>query len=169
MEAFTEKIVTKEKTGKDQMFKWGIIISGVLLSLVLLSIPGVQQFAPFLVAGIGFGAYYLMKSRNIEFEYTYTNGELDIDIIIARRKRKRAFSGSCKDFEIMAKYDIDKHEQYVKGISKTIVTVSSLSSPDIYFATGNNKGQKVMILFEPGEKMLGLMKGFIPKKVFIGN
>ena len=167
MDAFTEKIVAKRKTATDRLVVWLLIISGIILALIVLSIRVLATFVPFLLAGIVFGVYYLSKSKNIEFEYSYTNGDLDIDVIIARRKRKRIFSGSCKEFDIVARYGGDKYNEYNRGIQKTIAAVSTIYAEDVYFAVTNNKGQKVMILFEPGMKMLELMKTFIPKKVLI--
>jgi hypothetical protein len=167
MDSFTERIIAKKKTSMDKLYTGGLIFCGGLITLIMFAIPVLSTFAPFLFAGLVFGEYYLIKARNIEFEYTYTNGEIDIDVIIGRRKRKRVYSGDCKEFDIVAKYGSDKYDEYIRGVQKTIVSVSSLNSQEVYFIAASNKGQRLVILFEPGMKMLNMMQGYIPKKVFI--
>ncbi|RCX08902.1 hypothetical protein DFR58_14013 [Anaerobacterium chartisolvens] len=166
MDVFIEQIISKKKNTQDVLVNAGIIAAGLILSLVIFSIPYIQSFAIFLFAGIAFGVYYLITSRNIEFEYILTNGELDIDKIISRRKRKRVFSASCKDFDIVARVSSDKFTNEVKGIRKKLELAGSMSSPDVYFATLNLKGERTLLLFEPQKKMLDSFKTYIPRKVF---
>lgn len=126
----------------------------------------------FLCIGIGYVAYVVIVSRRIEFEYALTNGQLEIDKIVNQKKRKNLIDANCRDFEIMAKVASDKFDESVKGISEKIIAVSSLDSQDIYFFITNKKededekAKRVLVLFEPNDKMLKSIKAMIPRKFF---
>lgn len=166
MDIFIEKIVARKKGGKDVLFNLGIIAAGLIVSLVLFAIPFVANFALFLFAGIVFGVYYLITSRNVEYEYIVTNGEMDIDRIVAQRKRKRLFSGNCREFDVIAKVNSDKYTTDVKNIRNKLYLVGSMDSPDVYFLTAHYKGEKTLVFFEPDKRMLDAFKTYIPRKVF---
>ncbi|HEX3030347.1 MAG TPA: hypothetical protein VHT34_13855 [Clostridia bacterium] len=63
--------------------------------------------------------------------------------------------------------DSDMYTEEIKAIKNKIILVSSMDSPDVYFATLNYKSQKTLLLFQPDERMLSGFKTYIPRKVFI--
>lgn len=167
MDVFMEKIVAKKKDAKDTLFAAAMLLVGFIAILTVPVIPVVNSLWLFIDAGIVYGIYYLISTRNIEFEYIVTNGDLDIDKIISRRKRKRIFSASCKDFDVVARLNSDKYDNEARNIKNRIETVSSMQSPDVYFVTLSYKGERTIVFFEPDERMLNAFKTFIPRKVFI--
>ncbi len=166
MDIFQEKIVRRKKTGMDNALVVGIILLALLLIMILSSIALLSTFIPIIVVGIGYLAYMFIRNRNIEYEYIVTNGDLDIDMIIAQRKRKRIFSGSCKDFEVVAKLTSGQYDHNVQSIKKRISAISSMASPDVYFVTTVKDGEKVVVLFEPHPKMIESFRKYIPRKIF---
>ncbi len=166
MDIFLEKIVKRKKTALDGLMMAGIIILSLLLIMILSSIKVIASLSPLLVVGIGYLAYIFIRSRNVEYEYIVTNGDLDIDMIIAQRKRKRIFSGSCKDFEVVAKMTSGQYDHNTQSIKKRINAVTALDSPDVYFITTAKDGEKTLIFFEPHPKMVESFKKYIPRKVF---
>jgi len=161
-----EKIVKRKKNISDTAITAGIIVLAIILIIVLGNIPLLSAFAPIYIVGIGYLAYMFIRNRNIEYEYIVTNGDLDIDMIIAQRKRKRIFSGSCKDFEIVAKLAGEQYDHNVQSIKKRITAVSSLDSKDVYFISLVKDAQKTLVFFEPHAKMIESFKKYIPRKVF---
>jgi len=168
MDTFMEKLVTKRKVFTDNLITTGIVFGTLILIMLVLSIKVITQLGigMFLAVGLGYLAYRLITSRNIEYEYIVTNGEIDIDKIISRRKRKRIFSSSCKEFEILSKVKSNSFSQSVQSIKNRIDASSSIDSPDAFFATLNYKGEKTLLIFEPDERMLNNFKIFIPRKIF---
>ena len=166
MDNFIEKIIKKQKTGKDYLITVGLVFAGIVLFLVIQNFKILASFALVVLVGIVYGIYYVSTTRNIEYEFILTNDELDIDKIISRRKRKRIFSGSCKNFDVLAKLKSDKYTPEVVRIKKRIEAVSSLASPNVFFATLNYKGERTVLFFEPDERMLNMFKGYIPRKFF---
>ena len=167
MDVFMEKIVSKKKDIKDHLIKVGILVAGGTAMLFVPMIPIIGSMAFIIDAGIIYLMYYLITSRNVEFEYIVTNGDLDIDKITSKRKRKRVFSAHCKEFDIVAKLNSDKYDNEARNIKNRLELVSTLQSPDVYFATLTYKGERTIVFFEPDERMLNSFKTFIPRKVFI--
>jgi len=167
MDVFMEKIVVKRKNIKDYALSVLLVVAALVVFIALSFIPLISGFMPVVIIGVGYGLYRLLQSRNIEFEYIVTNGDLDIDRIIAQRKRKRIFSASCKDFDIVAKYDCLNPPTQVQNVPKRIDAISSMDSGDIYYLIVNYKTEKTAVLFEPDERMLNSFKTFIPRKVVL--
>lgn len=166
MDIFLEKLITRKKTFIDALIIVGIVLLALLLIVIVLSLRSIGSFAPIIVVAIGYVAYLLIRSRNIEYEYIVTNGDLDIDVIVAQRKRKRIFSGNCKDFEVLAKMTSGQYDHNAQNIKKRINATTSMNSTDIYFITTTVDGEKTIVFFEPHGKMVESFKKFIPRKVF---
>jgi hypothetical protein len=159
MDTFMEKLVTRKKTYIDHLITAGILIGSLLLITVVLSIQILVQLGLSLIfaVGIGYLAYVLITSRNIEYEYIVTNGDLDIDMIISK---------SCKEFDIVSPVKSSHFNQSVQNIKNRIDASSSADSPDAYFITLNYNGERTLVIFEPTEKMLTNFRIYIPRKVF---
>lgn len=166
MDIFLEKIVKRKRTVTDGMIIAGIVLLAIFIIMLAGSLKFLSAFAPIIIVGIGYLAYILIRSRNIEYEYIVTNGDLDIDMIIAQRKRKRIFSGNCKDFEIVAKMTSGQYNNNTDGIKKRINAVSAMDSADVYFLSTVKDGNKTLVFFEPHPKMIESFKKYIPRKVF---
>ena len=166
MDIFLEKIVKRKKTFIDSAIIAGIVLLAILLIMILGSIKFLSSLFLLFIVGIGYIAYILIRRRSVEYEYIVTNGDLDIDMIIAQRKRKRIFSGSCKDFEMVAKLTSGQYDNNTQSIKKRIIAVSSMDSSDVYFVSLVKDGQKTLVFFEPHAKMIESFKKYIPRKVF---
>lgn len=167
MDVFLEKLVKRKKTAKDTFIEIGSIIGAIIIAFIIVPmIPFVSSFRLFFIIAVPFFAYYIMRSRNIEYEYAFTNGELDVDKIIAESRRKKVINIDCKDFEIVARLNSDKYTNEYKNISNRIEAVSTMSSPDIFFAPFEYKGEKTILFFEPSDKIIDAMWRYIPRKIF---
>lgn len=167
MDIFIEKIVAKRKDGKDALLNIGIVLGALILMIVAMNVPVINQMALLVAVGIGYFAFRLITSRNVEFEYVVTNGDLDIDKIVAQRKRKRIFSSSCKNFDIVAKVKSSHYTPQIQSIKNKIEAVSTMAADDVYFITLNYKGEGTVIYFQPDERMLNNFKTFIPRKLML--
>lgn len=170
MDSFMEKIVARRKTPKDRLIMAGIVFLAFLLiaaSMTVLPsiVPALAGISLFLAVAVGFGAWWLMTSQNLEFEYIVTNMDVDIDQIVAQRKRKRVFSGKSKDFEICAKRNGPNYREFSKGSYKLLDFSSTPQSPDCWFVVTQFKGERVMVLFEPDDRMIQNFRRFNPSRV----
>ena len=104
---FVEKLVKRKKTGAEKLLSVMLILSAIFLIVFCFVLPIIVQVNFYVISGlvsfgIGFLVYRMITSFNRDYEYSITNDELLIDQIIAERKRSRVFTGSCKDFSIVA-------------------------------------------------------------------
>jgi|LSQX01.1.fsa_nt_gb hypothetical protein len=160
MDIFIERIIRKKPDYADYLIVFGTILITFAVAFIIMSLAGVLYFGIGLAAviAIAYIAYRIITSRNVEFEYALTNGDLDIDKIIAKRKRKRLFSGSCRQFEIMAKVSSEKHDEATKGMLTKINAASSMNSENTYFFIAHYDKRKIIVYFEPDNRMLSSIK-----------
>lgn len=167
MDIFVEKIVSKKKGTKDYLIIAGIVFAAIILALIVTPFLIQNGIIVIIYAGLIYGAKFLICKLNVEYEYSVTNGAFDIDKIINQKKRKRLFSAECKDIEIMAKVKSSKFDQSIAAAPLTIKAVSTMDSPDAYFAVINSNGKKTVVYFEPNEKMLKAIKTIIASRLFV--
>jgi len=165
MDTFMEKIVRKKKDIKDHLITAAVIIGALVLMFIVINInlAGINML---IIIGLGYGAYLIISSRNIEYEYAVTNGDLDIDKIIAQRKRKRIFSANCKDFEIVARVKSQHYTPQYRNFKNKIDCSGYIGNDDVYFIVLQYNNEQTIVYFEPSEKMLQNFRTFIPRKVF---
>jgi hypothetical protein len=166
MDIFNEKIVKKRYDMQDLLIVVGLIVAAFLL-IFLKVFLNLGMLTPLLVIGIGYGLFYLISARHVEYEYSVTNGDLDVDKIIAKRKRIRLLSIEGKDLEILAKLKSEKYTGEYKSIQKKIEAVSHMESEDVYFLVAPYKGERTILFFEPNERMLQDFRKKAPRNVFI--
>lgn len=160
---FMEKIVKRKRSGLDLALNAGIIVSAVVLSLA--AILFVPSFGLFLAAGLGYGAWFLLGQRNIEFEYALTNGELDIDKIVARRRRKRVFSAHGKEFELVAPQKSVYWSKDLRELKKVLDTTSGPEAEGVWFIVTPLGGERGVVLFQPTPAMIDALWHINPRKV----
>lgn len=164
---FNEKLIARMPDTKAYLMRAGIVLGAALIVifsfLFLLPVPLVF---PLLVSGALFGAYYLLKSTNIEYEYIVTNDEMDIDKVIGQSRRKHLLTVNCKTFDILAQAQGIYYNEYKDQTYDKVIDCSSYkNSPDRWFAVYSLEGKRYMLIFEPGEKMLAAFRTFIPRQI----
>lgn len=162
MDVFVEQIVRKKFGPKDYLVTFGCILGSCLL--IFLAFLFLVQIFVFVVAGVCFGAYYLITSRNLEFEYSVTNGDLTIDKIISRRSRKRVISLDCKLVETIGKYKPEEHT--AKHYDKKFITSIYDDGRNAWCMTLQHpKHGRILVVFSPNERILESVVSFIPRQV----
>ncbi len=164
-DVFKEQIVKKIPSSKDNLKRAGIIILAIVVSFIAMSlVPG---FSFFVIAGAGFGAYYLTSNMNQEYEYIFTNGELDIDVIYNKTRRKRMYSGMVKDFEIMAHVEDKAHVGDFNSANETKDFSSGKVNENTYAFLVSYKGKRLKVIFEPNEVLFKAISTTLPpRKLF---
>lgn len=163
---YTEVMVPKKMTAKDQAVKFLLIFFTVLFALAGL------VMMPILLIGaviLGVVDYIFIPRLNVEYEYLYVNGELDIDRIFSKSRRKRAVSYELSSMEIMAPWNSHRLDSYRNNRSIKKVDYSSGIEGEGHKPYGfviSNKNQMELVIFEPNEVMLKDIRSKMPRKVF---
>ncbi|AEV70355.1 DUF6106 family protein [Acetivibrio clariflavus] len=167
MDIFVERIVSKKKGPKEYLKALGIVLIAFLVSMVVTAYFFPDGIVVIAYVGIVYAAKHFIGNLNVEYEYSLTNGDLDIDKIINKKKRKPLYSTTCKDIEQMAKVSSSQYNESIAKAPLIIKAVSSMDSPNVYYAVINSSGRKVTLYFEPDEKMLKNLKIMLGSKLTI--
>ncbi|MBP5493065.1 MAG: hypothetical protein J6Y08_09490 [Clostridiales bacterium] len=172
-DVMAEKLVKKATTSKDRVCKCLIILFAVLLILLVLIFPlffGIGYL--FLLSGaigfgIGFGCYYYVTGMYVEYEYCIVNENFSIDVIKARTRRSPLYSGSVKDFEMVAKLKDANHpiSEFQKKDTLAVNCVSGENPDDEWYIATKMGKNNLLITFEPDEKFLKAMYRYNPRNV----
>ena len=165
-ELYTEVMVPKKPSGKDQAIKFALIFFTVLFALAGLVLM------PILLIGaviLGIVDYIFLPRLNVEFEYLYVNGELEVDRIFSKSRRKRAASYDLSSMEIMAPWNSHRLDSYKNNRSLKKADYSSGIEGEGHKPYGfviSRNSQMELVVFEPNETMLKDIRSKMPRKVF---
>ncbi len=161
MDIFCEYMVTKRKGTKEFLINAAVLFAGIFLTmLVLMFWQFLSAIAFLIVAGIWYGAVFLLKKTNVEYEYILTNEFLDIDKIMSKQSRKRMLTINLKEIESFKK----KTPADVQN-GKILDYTGCIDADNVYIIGTQKNGERVRIFFQPNEKMLGLMHKSSPKLI----
>lgn len=185
MDIFMEQLVPKKKDLKDKCLIALIIVAAIVLTIVLGIItmslsfqPQGQQPSPvtsmassfglLFIAGVWYGAYYLINSLSVEFEYIVTNSEIDIDKIMSKKRRKRLVTIDIKNASLMARTDDENNNSVYKNIPSDVkvLNFSAMSENGYtYFIDCTIDEKRTIVLWQPTSKIVDSLWKFNPKAV----
>ena len=170
MDTFIEQMVKRKLNTKDYLIMVGIVLLGMILVLacvIFINILGMLFIM--VVCGVLFGAYKLIRFRNLEFEYIFTNGDLTVDKIIDRSRRKRVVSFDVKTTSEMGRLTESNlaklsqrtvGEHFRAGINENGVTENSW-----YILAEKKGGGTFLLFFDPEQRVLDAIREFLPRQV----
>lgn len=155
MDLFCEYIVKRKKTANDYMLIVGAYILALILSFVFVVFSQfLMGFWLLLIVGAWFGAYVVMKMKDIEYEYTLANSDMDIDMIYAKRRRKNVIMLDFKHIEVCAKINDERFSnQYKNPKVDKIIDCTGNNDNDIYFVDFVGQKGSFRVLFQPSDRM----------------
>jgi len=139
-----------------------LLIVGIIAGGVLLLLGGFLGIAG---AALIILMFFLLPKLNVEYEYVFVDGQLDFDRITGKSRRKTMLRIDLEQVEIMApaeSHALDGYT-YIQTEQKDYSSGDKSSKPYVIMATVDEK--KLKILFEPNEKMLGMIKQKSPRKL----
>lgn len=165
---FAEKIVKRRISTMDrimQVFTGIVAIFGIFLLNIGPMYFGLNilVLTALLSVGIGYPAYAIIISYDVEYEYCLTNDELTIDKIISKRKRKHIFSTNCKNFKAIGPVS-DKMYARLKNSKEKIYDYTSGANIDkAWYFSVRHKGTDKTILIEYDERFMKVFRRFNPR------
>ena len=162
---YSELLVKKKRTAKDNLIKYGLIGLTALLAAAGLFLMPVLLIAAIVV---GVAAYFIIPGTDLEFEYLFVNGELDIDKIMAKTKRKKVKTLNLQEADLMAPLNSHRMDYY-NGNQKLKVLDFSSGDPEHkrYAIIMRDGGETCKIIIEPDEALAKTMRNCAPSKVFL--
>lgn len=161
MDNFKEQLVSRKPDTSVFIKKAGIFVIAVFIAVMLFIFLNVLSLI--LIALLFWGAYYLIRSFDVEYEYICTNGDLDIDKIIAKSRRKRLTTVDIKNA-------VDFGSVNGKIFNKEYSTIDASSGDNdnentYYLAYRDSKYGMCYVLISPNEDMLEVIKTYLPRTI----
>lgn len=175
MDNFREESVSKVNSGLNTLVyilaSTGMILFGIIALMNLSAVLGGNFNIPTIVITLisgaaAYGCFVLRNNQRIEYDYTFTNGILDIAKIINNRKRKKLLSADTREFEVLAPISDDGFQRMLnhKGIEQKLNYFLNRGA-GLYYAVFTHNGKKTLLVFEPSEKMVEMMKIYNPRNI----
>ena len=162
---YSELLVKRERTIKDSIIKYGLIVLTVIAVIAsLISTPLIWIAA----IALGIACYFVIPKTDVEYEYLFVNGEFDIDMVMAKSKRKRVKSFNLSEADLVAPLNSHRMDYYNGNQKMKVLDFSSGNSEHKRFGVITRlDGDLCKIILEPDEALAKAMKNSAPSKVFL--
>ena len=179
MDHFLEEVAVKRNNTLNRiayMLSWVIMIVSALLATMSLSgILGQSGFSfvalitTLIFGGIAVFIFFFHDRLLTEYEYTFTNGALDFAEVYNNKKRKSLGSLNVKTVEAFGKVNSGSFNRYLNmpGIKRMNWFLNR--DAELYYFYFSKDSNKTMIIMEPSEEMVSVIKLYIPRGVYQEN
>ena len=162
---YSELLVKKDKTAKDSLLKYGLIVLTVLAVFAGLIIT---PLALIIAVALGIACYFVIPKTDVEYEYLFINGDFDIDMIMSKTKRKKVKSFKLSESDLAAPLDSHRMDYYNGNQNMKVLDFSSGNPEHKRFGVITRlEGNLCKIILEPDEALAQAMKNSAPSKVFL--
>ena len=182
MDHFKEEIIVRKKRGFFN-FMLALITLGMMGAGLMAAIYFVQiqatMFSPdfsimsilyfIIFAAVVVGLFYVRVHIRVEYEYAFTNGELDVDKIINGTKRTHLHSIDIRKIEKLAPVEDESYAEYDKDdkMKRTYAVINRYTQT--YFLVWGEENEKQMLLMEPSEEMVKMMRLYNAKNIVVAQ
>ena len=162
---YSELLVKRERTIKDSIIKYGLIVLTVIAVIAsLISTPLIWIAA----IALGIACYFVIPKTDVEYEYLFVNGEFDIDMVMAKSKRKRVKSFNLSEADLVAPLNSHRMDYYNGNQKMKVLDYSSGNPQHKRFGVITRLDNATCkIILEPDEALAQAMKKTAPSKVFL--
>lgn len=163
---YSELLVKKEKTMKDNLVKTAAIGGTALLVLAGLFIHPLIMLPAIILGVVSY--MFVIPKTDLEYEYLFVNGDMDIDVIMAKSKRKKAGSFHMSETDLIAPMDSHRLDYYKSNQKLKVLDFSSGNEKNKrYGVVTRNEKETYMMIIEPDADMAKALKNSAPSKVFL--
>ena len=162
---YSELLVKRERTIKDSITKYGLIVLTAIAVIAGLIITPLIWIA---AVALGIACYFVIPKTDVEYEYLFINGDFDIDMIMSKTKRKKVSSFKLSEADLAAPLNSHRMDYY-NGNQKMKVMDFSSGNPEHkrFGIITKMNGDLCKIILEPDEALAKAMKNSAPSKVFL--
>lgn len=163
---YTETYVKRKMTVGMQALR--VLCVAVSILLVVGGLLTATGLLTFLGVGAMIALYFFLPSFNIDWEYVFVDGQIDFDRISGGEKRKTILRVDLDNVDVFAPEHSHELDSYRSQQGITVKKFIS-NEPDakrycLFTSKGN---EKLMVIFEPSDKMIEFAKQKSPRKVFL--
>ena len=162
---YSELLVKKDKTAKDSLVKYGLI---VLTALAVFAGLFIHPLALILAIAFGIACYFVIPKTDVEYEYLFINGDFDIDMIMSKTKRKKVSSFKLSEADLAAPLNSHRMDYYNGNQKMKVMDFSSgIEDHKRYAMITRDGGETCKVILELDDALANTMKNSAPSKVFL--
>ena len=162
---YSELLVKRERTIKDSITKYGLIVLTAIAVIAGLIITPLIWIA---AVALGIACYFVIPKTDVEYEYLFINGDFDIDMIMSKTKRKKVKSFKLSESDLAAPLDSHRMDYYNGNQNMKVLDFSSGNPEHKRFGVITRlDGNLCKIILEPDEALAQAMKNSAPSKDFL--
>lgn len=162
---YSELLVKRERTIKDSITKYGLIVLTAIAVIAGLIITPLIWIA---AVALGIACYFVIPKTDVEYEYLFINGDFDIDMIMSKTKRKKVKSFKLSESDLAAPLDSHRMDYYNGNQNMKVLDFSSGNPEHKRLGVITRlDGNLCKIILEPDEALAQAMKNSAPSKVFL--
>ena len=124
------------------------------------SVPDLVITALFL--GMAVYLFFTHDKLRTEYEYTFTNGTMDFAMVFNNKKRKSLGSLNVKKVDAFGRVQSGSFRRHTSGNDVKHLRWFLNRDAELYYFAFSKEGKKSVIVFEPSEEMVGLVKQYLP-------
>lgn len=160
--SYAETSVKQKTTARVKLLKTVLVIGAVLLVAIGL-LSGIRFLVLPAVAGVILLVWYWPRF-NIEWEYVFCDGQLDFDRIQGGEKRKTILRVELEDADVIAPMDSHRMDGYRHLPVRDFSSLRPDAKPYGIAIKAEGREEKVVLVFEPNERMMDLIRSQFPGK-----
>ncbi len=146
-------------------------ISAIVAATYLMAVMSSFNLMNVLMVVIfGGGAWMMWWGKDmlrVEYEYSFTNGVVDVSQVINNRRRKDVVSFRTREADLVAPADDPRLAELRKRKDVKIIRAYLNPGARLYFAQFRKGDSTVVLLFEPSEEFLKLMRIYNERNVVL--
>ena len=116
-------------------------------------------------AGLAVLLFFFRDRLRTEYEYTFTNGELDFAQVFNNNKRKNLGSRKVKGVDAFGKVASGSFQRYLSMPETKQIRWYLNREAELYYFFYQKEGKKSILVFEPSEEMVRLIRLYLPRGV----
>ncbi len=178
MDRFLEEVVSKRDRRMEEIGYWlsllVMVFCGVmaLMYFATLSVGGNFLFSLIMTAVMGGMAVYTFFFRDklrTEYEYTFTNGSLDFAMVYNNKRRKNLGALNVAKVDAFGKVSSGSFHRHTSAPDVKHLRWFLNREAELYYFAFSKEGKKSVIVFEPSEEMVDMIKHYLPRGVYQEN
>lgn len=170
MDHFKEEVIVKKNRGLNEVLYFGsmavmaICVLYVLLMIQMLFVAfeWMALITVLLSAGCAVLIFFKRDQLRTEYEYTFTNGEMDFAMVFNNQRRKNLGTMRVRNVEAFGQVKGQAFQRYVTMRDIKVNNWFLNRGAELYYFYFQKEDKKRLIVIEPSEEMVELIKKYLP-------
>ena len=162
---YAEWLVKRKNGGKELLIQVALVIVAVIGILAVVFFPTWGVFIAVVAVVLAVFGFQMLK---VEYEYIFVTDELQITPILNQQRRRNKKRVSIEMSKVITVAPMKGHalDPYTGNNKISQVDFSSrMPDANTYGIVVEDKGEKILYIIEPNERLLRAMKNAAPRKV----